>query len=234
MLTRRQKVQEKRMAKSAIFFIISSIALLVLLLIVGVPALARLTTYIGSTRQSQTPVDDKTAPVPPLIDELPRYTKENKITITGRAEANTTLKVYLDDNKIKESAVGETSIYFIEIALPQKRNTIWVTTEDRSKNESARSRSVIINYISEPPILEINKPGDKQNFYGDEKNIPIEGKTDNGDVAIKVNDRIVIVSSDGSFSQKIGLSEGENTITVTATDLAGNTTEKKITVTYSL
>jgi ADP-ribosylglycohydrolase len=44
---------------------------------------------------------------------------------------------------------------------------------------------------------------------------------------VTVNGSAVSVSSNGSFSKSVNLTEGTNTITIIATDIAGNTTTKR-------
>ncbi|HBL52208.1 MAG: hypothetical protein A3D24_02185 [Candidatus Blackburnbacteria bacterium RIFCSPHIGHO2_02_FULL_39_13] len=231
MISRREKVQEKRMAKSGIVFLLTSILLLALLIIVGIPTLGKIASMVNNKPVVQQ--DDKTPPTPPQFDDLPRYTKEDKVTINGRAPAGSILKIFRNDKKVREIKIDDTSLFTAEIPLEQKLNSIYATSTDERGNESGDSRTSIVNYIAQPPSLEITRPQDKQTFYGDDKDLRVEGKTDNSDVSIKVNDRIAIVAGNGVYSQNIILSEGENSITVVATDLAQNTTEKKISVTYS-
>lgn len=59
--------------------------------------------------------------------------------------------------------------------------------------------------------------------------IMISGKTEPNAV-VKINRVDVTVSSDGSFSKEIMLVKGVNTVTITATDLAGNTNTYTITI----
>jgi len=50
---------------------------------------------------------------------------------------------------------------------------------------------------------------------------------------LKINGQLVTISSDGSFTSTITLSEGLNQITMEAKDFAGNITKQTTTITYS-
>jgi len=60
----------------------------------------------------------------------------------------------------------------------------------------------------------------------------VEGKAEAGS-KVSVNGESVSVSADGSFSADVPLKAGKNTITVQATDQAGNADSKTVTVTYN-
>jgi len=61
--------------------------------------------------------------------------------------------------------------------------------------------------------------------------IVISGKAE-PDAVVKINGIGVSVSFDGSFSKGITLAKGENIITITVTDIAGNTKTETVTITY--
>jgi sugar lactone lactonase YvrE len=89
----------------------------------------------------------------------------------------------------------------------------------------------VIKDITSPEIT-VSSP---LNYSTVETNsIVLKGKaTDESSIdKVTVNGSEVSVSSNGSFSKTVNLTEGTNTITVIATDIVGNTTTKTITVTY--
>jgi len=44
---------------------------------------------------------------------------------------------------------------------------------------------------------------------------------------------LIVLDKDSNFEYSLGLNQGENKIHITATDKAGNKTEKSLTITYS-
>ncbi len=84
-----------------------------------------------------------------------------------------------------------------------------------------------------PPSLTINSPEDGAEVTED--TVTVSGTVtdkESGVASLTINGNPVDVSKDGSFSYTVTLTEGTNTITIVATDKAGNKTTKTITVTY--
>lgn len=151
--------------------------------------------------------------------------------MTGRAEAGSTLRLFQNNTQIKEFLVPETSNFEIDVKLLTGHNPLYVTATDSAGNEN-RSSVWDVLYDLEPPAVEVSSPQDGASFFGSEKTIDVKGKTE-AEAKVTVKDRIAIVDSNGEFSLKLELVEGENTITVTAIDSAENKTEKTVKVTYS-
>lgn len=80
-----------------------------------------------------------------------------------------------------------------------------------------------------PPTIELLTPSD--GFVTATATVTVMGVTEPG-ARLSVNGLLVELSSNGSFSVVIALLEGVNTITVTATDDAGNQESVSVTVTY--
>ncbi len=233
MISRYSRLQERRKTRSAFLLFLSAIGLLLILIFLGVPLLARFAVFVSDLQGSSVPItqEDKTPPGPPHINTLPKFTKDNKIKVSGRAEAGSTLRFFQNDSQIKEFVVPETSSFEIEVKLFNGHNSFYATATDNAGNEN-RSQLWNVLYDLEPPAVEVTNPQDGASFFGDEKIVDVSGKTE-AEAQITVNDRVAIVNSNGEFSQKITLSDGENTITVIATDQAENKTERTIKVTYT-
>ena len=77
--------------------------------------------------------------------------------------------------------------------------------------------------------MEVTEPQDGQSFDKNHQEISISGKTDAGN-NVWVNGRFVVVKDDGSFTMKLRLNDGENLLTISSKDPAGNETkvEKKV------
>src|SRR5699024_12260492 len=82
---------------------------------------------------------------------------------------------------------------------------------------------------TEAPDLSIDshKDGDKTN----RETATIEGSVDDDHLdSVEVNGQEAEVADDGSYSKRILLDEGENTIEIVATDKAGNQSSEEITI----
>lgn len=233
MISRRYRVQEKRTTRNAVLLLLLSVGLLLFLLFFGIPSLINFAVFVSNLKDSSTPIaqDDKTPPIPPQLDEPPRYIKTDKIIVGGRAEAGSTLKLFHQGKLIKETLVDDKSNYSLDIQLEKGENTLYVTATDKAGNESDHSSQRVVFYDLEPPALEVTKPKDGDTFLGDNKTVDIEGVVEL-DSKVTINDRLAIVGADGKFNYTFTLSEGENTIIVIALDPAENKTEKQIKVTY--
>lgn len=90
--------------------------------------------------------EDRTPPAPPRTDPIPRYTSEDTIFIKGNTEADSLLKIYLNDRIIKEIKIDNTSSFSLEIKLEKGENKIWFTAIDMTGNESENSAVLPIVY----------------------------------------------------------------------------------------
>ena len=80
-----------------------------------------------------------------------------------------------------------------------------------------------VRHIVQPPNLAIYSP--ENGFVTTEGNANVQGKTDPG-VQIHINGRSVMNREDGFFEETIPLTNGVNTITLSATKKHGKTTTK--------
>jgi bacillopeptidase F len=103
---------------------------------------------------------------------------------------------------------------------------------DVSGKESEFSNVLTVAFKSAPPSLNLDSPSDGQSFSKDQNTATVKGVTD-PDVKVTVNGFWAITDSQGNFSYDLPLQNGDNKITVIATDMAGNKNEKDIKVTYS-
>ena len=146
------------------------------------------------------------------------YTNQRTITVTGITEESAFVTV----NGIN---VPMQKRYFsTQISLEDGPNTISVVASDGSGN--ARIVLIHLTLDTQPPLLDIKspKPGD----YTNQDPISIIGSSEPTAI-VKVNGvRAQLVNS--SFEALVGMSEGANTVTISAVDLAGNINTRTFTV----
>lgn len=223
--------EEERIKRRAIIFGILTIILIVLIVVWGIPLFVRLVDYLGDLKSSsQPPTKEDTIPPPvPRFTYIPEATNSGQLEITGVTEPNSKVHLTINGEKI-ETGVNEDGDFQIEkVALDKGKNMLFALAEDEAGNESDSTEKLEIIYDIQEPELEIVKP--ENNDLADEQVVEIQGKTEPSARAL-VNDHVVIVDQEGNFSYRMTLQEGSNEITVKTEDKAGNTTEKKINVTY--
>lgn len=123
---------------------------------------------------------------------------------------------------------GYSVTYTPASALSDGSHTVTVNVSDHDGN-SAAQKSTTYTVDTVPPTLNVTSPTD--GFITATASLNVVGKTNDETsspvtVTIKLNGTdqgSVTVGSDGSFSKSVTLTEGSNTIVVTATDAAGKT-----------
>lgn len=122
------------------------------------------------------------------------------------------------------SGKGYTCSYTPESALGDGSHTIYINAKDHDGN-AATQKSVQFTVDTVAPTLNISSPAD--NLKTNEDTVTVSGTTNDATsspVTLTINGDPVTVQSNGSFSKVVNLTEGENTITIIATDSAGKST----------
>lgn len=186
----------------------------------------------GKARQTTIIVSDADLQAPNL-DPVPEATPSSRIDITGRAfYEDGQIEIYVND--VKEDTIElENSQEFEaeDIVLKAGENIIQARMV-RGKQKSGLSEELTISYIKDAPKLEVEAPTDGTSFSKADQEITVKGKTDPNNT-VTVSGFRAITDGDGNFSYLYRLNDGENKIKLIAENLAGNTTVKEITVSYS-
>jgi len=232
--SRLARKEEKRDIKRAVVFGFLTLGLIVVFLFFGLPTIGKFVGFLTDLKKSGTPIqiEDITPPAPPIFDRPQEYTNEQKLKISGKTEPGATVILFLnnDEEEIIANKDGEFSYTF---KLRKGDNSISAKAKDESGNESQESKVYEVIFDDEAPDLEITSPEEGKEFYGSkERQIAIEGTTDVG-VSLTINDRIVVVEDDGSFTFLTTLGEGENNFNIKSTDKAGNQTEMDFKVSFT-
>ncbi len=232
--SRWQSVEEKRNRRRAFIFGILTIAALVFLFTVGLNVLTKFVGLISDLKKTSTPIEktDTTPPPPPRIDTLPEATNNSKITVTGSSEPGSSVELFVNGKK-NESLAGNDGVFSFDIYLDSGSNNIYAVAKDSAGNESGKTLTYEVAYSKNPPKIDLTGPSDGAKFYGTkQQQITISGKT-SAKASLTINDRIVAVQDDGSFTSSVNLNEGDNTFKIKVVDNAGNTAEKSISVNWS-
>ena len=200
-------------------------------------------TFIGSLSllnqfkpqsQSSISVAEKASLAPPVLNIPFESTNTATIKVHGYALSNTSVEIYNDNNLKTTVKTNEDGSFTSDpIDLNLGTNNISGKTADDSGNKSLTSKPINIYYTNEKPSLEISEPEDNKTIKGGDKKVNVSGKTSSDrDISLTINGVRTIVQSDGSFSRSVDINEGDNNITISATDNAGNNIQSTRKVTY--
>lgn len=230
-ISRLARFEERRAYRRIIFSVLGTIIILVSFLFLGIPALREFSLFMANLRGgSDLTTQDTTPPYTPRLEAPYTATNSATITISGYAEPNTSVEIFLNGLTFKKILIGNDGNFILpNINLSEGENKITAQAKDAANNQSQPADPLIIIYKKTPPKLEITQPNDGENFSGENKNASIVGLTDT-ETTVTVNNRFVMVKNDGSFSYSYPLNSGENLSKIIATDKAGNqtTVEKKV------
>jgi hypothetical protein len=235
MYSRKLAVEEKKNKKRAIYFSFLTIVLILFMFFYGLPGLVKLASFVYDLKKSGEPVEssDTTPPPPPRISTMPPYTKDKDIQISGASEAGSTVTIKIDGHSDIEVTADSEGKFSQTYSLSEGENLFSFVAKDKAGNKSQETKVYKVILDKKAPEVSISSPSDGQSFTGSSNSqLSVNGKTE-AEVRVQVNGRYAIVNSDGSFSITIGLLQGLNIITVKVTDLAGNSTEKVLSVNYS-
>lgn len=207
------------------------IAILVVFFMFGPQLLINFSLLVRkSSGNNDTNINTVSYIAPPVLDPMSDATKSATITISGYADDNQTIKLYVNGKMVDTTDVKKNkSFKFTDVKLESGSNEIKAKAETDDDKESNYSSIATISYIDKPPSLDISFPQDGQTISKGDSPITVRGKTDPG-VRVTVNDFWAISNGDGSFSYSLALHDGDNQIKFMATDDAGNQTTKQITI----
>jgi len=169
-------------------------------------------------------IPDVTPPNRPILDPLPSITNVPQLTVSGLAEARSTVMVFLGAEQVASTQSGDDRRFSVDIELEEGPNPLTARAMDLVKNLGAPTdviNIVLDTIMPDPPVLDP---------MAEMTNTPIilvaglaEAKTTliyylDGEEA-----GTTPVDEDGRFLAELALHEGQNTITACARDDASNT-----------
>ncbi|MBI4065417.1 hypothetical protein HY409_03545 [Candidatus Gottesmanbacteria bacterium] len=231
-LTRLSRFEEKKQQKRLILSVLGSVGIMVFLLLFGLKLLVGFSLFIDKIRGNTPQKEQQSILLPPVLDALPEATNSASLKIIGKAQPDITLIIYLNESETKKLTVPKDGAFSVELSAKEGDNTISAKTLDQKGTLSDLSNVIKVIVKKSKPLLEIASPQEDANIISDDATFSVQGKTEEENT-VTINDRFVLLLKDGSFSFKAQLSEGLNTLTIIATDPAGNQTILERHVTYS-
>lgn len=127
----------------------------------------------------------------------------------------------------RTAPVDERGSFALDIVLNEGENSIEILARDEVGNETRSERRVTLQ--SQGPTITIASVPDGLTVR--DPSLRVSGRVDPG-TTLQVNGNTVPVDANGNFSTLIALQGGNNLITVTAKDIAGNATSVQRSVYY--
>ncbi|OHB25365.1 MAG: hypothetical protein A2X79_06020 [Desulfuromonadaceae bacterium GWB2_53_15] len=184
----------------------------------------------ASVTVTTAPATDTTLPAL-TISSLANGSYTNKVTlnVSGHAsDAGGIKSVTVNNQAVTVNADGSFSF---ALTLVAGANTIKTIATDNAGNQQVDTRTV--TYDLNAPVLAVSAPADNSNTI--QSFITVTGTvSETSTVSISVNNGSPqsAAITGNTYNATVNLSAGVNTIDITATDQAGNTSSAKRTVTY--
>lgn len=228
--SRRAKVEEKKMVQQTVVFAVSAVVLGIIFFFVVIPGVVR---FIGGLYGGPTIQEDDVIPQVPLISAPLSATSSAELVLNGFSQKDMTIVIVNNGSEATRIHTEEDGSFKAEVTLQEGENKLAAYAIGAKDKESAISQEYAILFDNKKPKLEISEPKEGTSVQGNtNRNITIKGTTD-PDTKVYINDRLIFVNDDGTFSTTHRLDVGDNGIAFKAIDQAGNQTETKVTVKFS-
>lgn len=232
--SRLRRHEERKQRKRLMWALCGMLALLIFLFVFGLKILVGFSLFVdrirGNAPQQQSLNQELI--LPPILDPLPESTNSAMLTITGKSDAGVKVVVYIDEKESQTIAIESDGTFSFTQRLAEGDHTVSAKAKNDKDALSDLSNVVTVTIKRSKPELTVTSPNDGARIVGDNNTLLVKGKTASENT-VAVNDRLAVVSGDGSFSYMYSLSEGENTLHIVATDPAGNEESVDRRVTYS-
>ncbi len=231
--SRYSRIEDKKQRRRLVLAIVGSITIVALLIIFGVKLIVAFSLLVENLKgSSPSPTPQSQALIlPPTLDPLPMATNSGELKLTGAGKQGLTAIIYVNSGEVDRETVAKDGTFSTPLSLQDGSNTISAKLTDNKGNTSDLSNFLTTLIKKSAPTLTINTPDDNSTVTGDSNLVTVSGKTDDN-TTVTINGRFVVVESDNSFSYQYPLNDGDNMLTIIATDQAGNTTQTQRKVTY--
>lgn len=226
---------ESKAQRKLIFNLVVVVILVFVFFNWGLPFIIGSLSFLNKTKPQQAETETKIdeAIAPPVLFIPFEATNSATLAISGYSTPLTKVEIYLDDelkSALQTDAEGKFTAESIILNLGT--NNIYAVTVNDADKKSLPSKTIKLYYSNEKPALEVNQPTDGAEIKGGDKKVVVSGKTD-PDNSVTVNGSTVIVNSEGNFQTSIGINDGDNLITIIASNNFTNTNQIQKTVKYT-
>jgi len=157
-----------------------------------------------------------------------KFTNQRVVNVEGKATANTTVHIQNKGINTATGTVNADGTFSIPVTLQEGENMLTATV-GTANGATAPSANVKVILDQTKPQLTIDSPtnGSKTN----KKTTIVTGHVKDAYLeSVQVNGTNATINTDGTYSARVMLNEGINTLTVITEDIAGNQETKSIQV----
>lgn len=229
LLTVNMITEERKNVRSALVFILFTLAIILGLIFYGVPLVTKITSFVTGLRKQSAalPNNNLPPPAPVTFDSLPEAINKTPLKVSGSVQPGNTVVLNFNGGE-NEIAADENGIFSISLEPAKGDNSLFAYAKGPTGKLSQKSAVYAIIFDNEAPKIEISTPPDGAKYYGTkQQNATIKGTTETGST-LSVNGRLAVVNDDGAFSSNYTLDEGENNLSIKAIDRAGNESETSL------
>ncbi len=221
------------LVRQILFFFGASVGLVILFLLVILPAFIKFLAFRNFSSKI-TYTTDSVLPPHPFLNQPFDATNSATITLTGSSQGGQKIVLLQNGAPGAETTASENgSFSFASVTLEAGQNTFTTVAQNEKGDRSNPSNAVIIAFVKDAPKLTIDTPANDTTISQRKQNpVTVKGKSEAGN-KIYINDRLIFVGSDGSFTGQVQLVEGDNTISVKAINAAAIETIQEILVRFS-
>lgn len=221
--SRLERVRSRKAGKQGVIYLILAALLIISTIIWGLPAIAKITGILIKT-DSNPVISDEQRPTPPIFSDIPEATYSAKVKIAGFAQPGLDVILYMNGAEYERKLVSESGTFtFDKVLLTEGDNTAYAYTSTPRDLRSEQSKTYVIVVDTTKPVVTIETPRDTEVFRGQSQRITnFTGSVNEQGSKVFIGDRMVIVQSDGKFTLPYQLIEGDQEVTIKASDKAGN------------
>lgn len=218
--SRLQSHEQKVLLRQTLLFFGSGIGLIVVFLFLILPGFIRVMALRNLGYKAATN-ENTILPSRPTLEQPFDATSSASLALSGSAQPNSKVILLQNGAPGPETHSDDTGSFTFEaVTLDSGDNTFTAVVENEQSVRSNPSGELHISFVKDAPKLEIETPTENLDVTKRRDNpISVKGKTDAGN-KVTINDRVLFVANDGSFSGAVQLSDGDNTIVIKATNAA--------------
>jgi hypothetical protein len=163
---------------------------------------------------------DTHPPARPTVAGTPAVTTATSYALTGTKTAGTSIWI----NGTQAVPLGDATSWTATISLVEGDNVLVIVTKDAAGNTSATNTvNIVVDNL--PPVITVSAPA-KTNLNP----FSLSGTVDDSLTTVQVNG-VLATRSARTFTASVPLTEGPNTLTVTATSPNGFVSTRTLTIT---
>lgn len=233
--SRLSRTTQEKTKKQIVFFTIAIVILILGALNFGPELLSNIASFTSGFKKTGTTATitkEQNSLETPFIDSIPDATDRAEINISGTSTySDAQIELFVNGNLYDTAPLTQDQKFIFEkVKLTEGENSIKARVK-KGDQASSFTRIYDVNYSQGNPKLDVTTPSDGQQFSRGDQTITVQGTTD-PDNTVTVNGSRAIVDSLGNFSYYLNLSDGDNNLTISAVNQAGQKTEKTLKVNF--